>query len=158
MEIPPSLRAWFAVHGVVQVLFAISMLLFPEALLPRLGWTVVDPVTTRLLGAACLAIGGGSWRVRRAGMAEYGVMLPLNVIWSSAAIVGLTIAIARGAPPVAVPFVAVNLLFCGVWVHHVIRFRQLARAPEDGLSDESSPADASDEDATAPQNGPSPSR
>jgi type III secretory pathway component EscV len=116
-------------------------------ILPRLGWVAVDPVTTRLVAAALLAIGVQSWRGRHAGVEAYRTMLGLKVVWSTAAIVGLTIAIARGAPPVAFLCLAVFLAFCGVWSHHAIRFRQLGRAPiaaesEDAVGDDDPPPPA----------------
>jgi hypothetical protein len=133
MEIPASLRAWFVVHFLVDVVCAVPLLLVPELVLPRLGWTTVDPVTTRLVGAALLAIGVQSWRGRNGGVAEFRAMLALKVIWSSAAILGLTIAIARGAPPAAFLCLAIFLVFCGVWSHHAIRFRQHALSSTDPL-------------------------
>jgi hypothetical protein len=128
MEIPTSLRTWFVVHAFVDLVCGIPLLLFPEALLPRLGWTVVDPVTTRLVAAALIAIGAQSWRGRNDGVESYRAMLSLKVIWSAMAIVGLTIAIGRGAPPLAFLFLSIFLAFCGVWTHHAIRFRQLSQA------------------------------
>jgi len=147
MEIPSSLRAWFIVHAVIDVACGLPLLLVPEMILPRLGWVAVDPVTTRLVAAALLAIGVQSWRGRHAGVEAYRTMLGLKVVWSTAAIVGLTIAIARGAPPVAFLCLAVFLAFCGVWSHHAIRFRQLGRAPiaaesEDAVGDDDPPPPA----------------
>lgn len=133
IEVPATLRLWFAVHAVVDVAVALPLLFAPEELLPRLGWTAVDPVSARLVAAALLAIGVQSWRTRNADASVYRAMLALKVIWSVSAIAGLGLAIARGAPSAAFLFLAIFLVFCGVWSHHAIRFRQLARAPSDTL-------------------------
>lgn len=128
MEIPGSLRAWFVAHFIVDVACAVPLLLVPEEILPLVGWKTVDPVSTRLVGAALMAIGVQSWRGRRAGVPEYRALLALKVVWSAAAIAGLTIAIGRGAPPLAFLFLAVFLAFAGVWSQYAIRLRQLAEA------------------------------
>ena len=47
VEVPASLRLWFAVHAIVDIAVAVPLLLAPEELLPRLGWRAVDPVTLR---------------------------------------------------------------------------------------------------------------
>ena len=128
---PATLRLWFAVHAVVDVACALPLMIAPEELLPRLGWTAVDPVSARLVAAALLAIGVQSWRTRGADASVYRVMLALKVIWSISAMVGLALALTRGAPSAAFLGLAIFLVFCGVWSHHAIRFRQLARAPID---------------------------
>jgi Tumour protein p53-inducible protein 11 len=144
-EVPASLRAWFVVHAIVDVAIALPLLAFPEELLPRLGWRAVDPVSARLVAAALMAIGVRSWSGRHAGASVFREMLALKVIWSGTAIVGLTLAIARGAPPLAFLLLAIFLGFCGVWSHHALRFRQYARAPADEPeSDERSVGDPPD--------------
>jgi hypothetical protein len=130
IEVPATLRWWFAVHAVVDVAFALPLLFATEELLPRLGWTAVDPVSPRLVAAALLGIGVQSWRTRNADVAIFREMLALKLVWSSSAILGLALAIARGAPSAAFAFLSIFLVFCGVWSHHAIRFRQLARAPQ----------------------------
>lgn len=129
---PATLRLWFAVHAVVDVACALPLLFAPEEVLPRLGWTAIDSVSPRLVAAALLAIGVQSWRTRRADAGVYRDMLALKLVWSVSAIVGLALAIARGAPSAAFLFLSIFLVFCGVWSHHAIRFRQLSRALNDG--------------------------
>ena len=151
MEIPAGLRAWFTAHFFVDVLLAAPLLLAPEALLPRLGFTAFDPVSPRLVGAALLGIGLQSLRGRNDGVAAYRAMLGLKVIWSAAAIVGLLIAIARGAPPATFLFLSLFLVFAGVWVHYAVRLRQFARA---GHDDDSDDEDDGESDEPPPPAGP----
>jgi len=103
---------------------------------------VVDPVAARLVGAALVGIGVSSWRTRKAGAAVIRALVGLKVVWSASAIVGLVIAIGRGAPELTFLFLSIFLAFCGVWSHHAIRFRQLSRAP---ASDDQVKAEAEDE-------------
>src|SRR6266436_4629601 len=58
MEVPRTLRAWFVAHALVDLGAGLPLLAAPELVLRRLGWTCVDPVSARLVGAALLAIGG----------------------------------------------------------------------------------------------------
>jgi hypothetical protein len=140
MEVPSSLRTWFAVHGVVDLVAALPLLVAPAAVLRALGWTCVDPAATRLVGAALLAIGAESLLMRRAGVEAYRVLLGLKVIWSLAACFALFGAIGAGAPPAAWALLGIFIVFAGVWVHHAIRLRQMRLA--DTL--DAAPEEASD--------------
>ena len=135
MEVPASLRTWFVVHFVVDLAAGLPLLLAPEAALRLVGWTAVDPVATRLVGAALLGIGGQSLRVRSRGVEAYRALLGLKVIWSLAAIFALGAGIAAGAPQAAWAFLSIFIAFAGVWIHYAVRFRQLSRAVDaDGES------------------------
>ncbi len=125
--VPASLRTWFRVHFVVDLVAAIPLLLFPGRTLGLLGWTTIDPVATRLCGAALLGIGGASALVERHGLAGYRALLGLKVIWSAAAIFALLAGIAEGAPPAAWAFLSIFIAFSGVWMSYAIRLRQLER-------------------------------
>ena len=148
--VPSALRLWFIVHFVVDLVFAIPLLLVPEELLPRLGWTAVDPVSARLVGAALMGIGVQSWRSRNASVAAYRALLSLKIIWSASAIFGLTLAIARGAPPLTFALLSIFLIFCGVWTHHAIRLRQAAAGAADrqagSVTPSNDPSEAPDDD------------
>ena len=140
MEVPRTLRAWFVAHAVVAVAAALPLLVAPELALHRLGWTTVDPASTRLLGAALLALGGESFLARDAEVAVYRAMLRLNVIWSFAGAAGLVVTIGAGAPPATWAVLSALIIFAGVWLHHAIRFRQLESAGrlDEGSDDASS--------------------
>ena len=95
------------VHFAFDVVFAVPLLLAPEWLLPRLGWLFVDPVTSRLVGAALMGIGVQSLLGRNAGIETFRAMLNLKIIWSASATFGLGLALLRGGPPVAGLFLLV---------------------------------------------------
>ena len=124
-EVPQSLRRWFVGHFVADVLFAAPMIVAPEATLRAFGWTVVDPVTTRLVGAALVGIGVQSLLGRREGVEVYRAMLTLKCLWSGAAVVGLALSIAQGAPPMTWGFLAIFVAFAVVWNYYRVT---LARA------------------------------
>ena len=125
--VPASLRTWFRVHCAVDLLAGLPLLLFPHGILGLLGWTAIDPVASRLCGAALLGIGGASVLVERHGLAGYRTLLGLKVIWSVAAIFALLAGIADGAPPAAWAFLSIFIAFSGIWMSYVIRLRQLER-------------------------------
>jgi len=144
--VPASLRTWFRVHCAIDVAAALPLLLFPQRILGLLGWTVVDPVATRLCGAALLGIGGASVLVDRHGLAGYRTLLGLKVIWSVAAIFALLAGIAEGAPPAAWAFLSIFIAFSGIWMSFVIRLRQLERF---GLLDATPDEQADDDEERA---------
>jgi hypothetical protein len=147
MEVPATLRAWFVAHAAIDLCAALPLLAAPTLVLGRLGWTCVDPISARLVGAALLAIGGASYLMRDAGVEVYRAMLRLKVIWSLAAACALFTGIGAGAPPAAWAFLSIFIAFAGVWLHHAIRFRQL-----DGLArlDDSPEPDAEDDAGLGP--------
>ncbi len=126
MDVPPTLRTWFVAHFVVDVVFAVPLLVAPALLLGRLGWTCVDPTSARLVGAALLGIGTQSFLGRNDGLEAYKAMLNLKIIWSLSASVGLLVSIAQGAPQAAWAFMSAFIAFAGVWIHYRIRMKQLA--------------------------------
>jgi hypothetical protein len=130
MEVPLSLRRWFVAHFVVDLTIGVPLLLAPAWLLGLLGWTYVDQSSTRLVGAALIAIGAQSLIGRNAGVETYRAMLNLKLIWSAAAIFGLLASIGLGAPPAAWAFLSAFIAFFGVWTHYRIRFKQLASATD----------------------------
>jgi hypothetical protein len=135
MDVPRTLRSWFVVDALVDVVAAVPLLVAPGLALGRLGWACVDPVSARLVGAALLAIGGQSFLGRDAGVETYRAMLRLKVIWSLTAAAALFVGIGSGAPPAAWALLSIFIGFAGIWVHHAIRFRQLAPARDDAADD-----------------------
>ena len=117
------LSYWFIVHGIVDILFAIPLMVIPEAFLEALGWQVVDPFVARVVGAALIGIGGESLIAMKAELDSVKRMLELKILWSVAAIVGLIISavIAESMPWGVWPIGGIFVVFSIVWV--VWRFR-----------------------------------
>ena len=121
--VPSSLRRWFVVHFVADVVFAAPLLLAPESFLRALGWMAVDPVAARMVGAALAGIGIESLLCRNNSVDVFRAMLRLKCIWSGAAIAGLSLSIAQGAPPVAWAVLAVFVAFAAVWNYYRVKLR-----------------------------------
>jgi hypothetical protein len=88
MTVPASLRRWFVIHFVADIIFEVPLVLVPASLLRALGWPTVDPLTARMVGAALAGIGIESLLCRNDGIEAFRTMLRLKCIWSGAAIVG----------------------------------------------------------------------
>ena len=121
--VPNGLRSWFVIHFVADILFAIPLLLFPQALLNLLSWQTYDPIMTRLVGAALMGIGVESLLGRNANADTFRAMLNLKVIWASSALIAIGIGIAEGAASTAWLFLAIFFVFWCVWVYYRITLR-----------------------------------
>lgn len=121
--VPSSLRVWFVIHFAIDMLFAIPLLFFPEFLLPLLGWKAVDPITSRLVGAALLGIGGESLLGRNASKEVFLAMLNLKILWAVGAVLGIALGIAAGGPPLAWALLVIFLTFLVIWVYYRFSLR-----------------------------------
>ena len=120
-----GLRTWFVIHFILDVIFAIPLILAPVPFVSLFGWHVVNPLFPRLVGAALMGIGVESYLGRNAGVEAYQGMLNLKIIWSGTAILGilltmLTFARPWGAWLTLIVFVLFNLL----WVYYRLQLRE----------------------------------
>ena len=123
--VPKSLRVWFVVHFCVDMLAGVPLLVAPVAFLSALGWNTVDPVMTRLVGAALMGIGIESYLGRNAGVEAFQGMLNLKIIWSGAAVLGLLATVVTGHGPWTVwVVVALFAAFNGLWIWYRLRLRE----------------------------------
>ena len=122
-EVPNRLRTWFVIHFVVDMLTGIPLLFFPEAVMPLLGWTAIDPIATRVVGAALMGIGIESYLGRSASIEVFRAMLNLKVIWSSSAILGIGLGIWKGGPPAGWLFMGIFVIFWVVWIYYWRKLR-----------------------------------
>ena len=122
--VPNSLRTWFVIHFIADVLFAIPLLFFPQALLNLFSWGHYDPIMTRLVGAALMGIGIESLLGRNADANTFRAMLNLKVIWASSALFAFGMGIVEGAAPIAWAFFAIFFVFWCVWVYYRLALRK----------------------------------
>jgi hypothetical protein len=123
MEVPATLRRWFVIHFAADIAFAVPLLLVPVRTLQLLGWTTVDPVAPRLVGAALAGIGIESLIGRNDSVDSFRTMLRLKCIWSGVAALGLALSIFEGAPPITWAFLGVFVGFGVLWNTYRIRLR-----------------------------------
>ncbi len=125
--VPKSLRLWFVIHFIVDVIAAVPLLLIPVTILGYFGWENIDPITTRLFGAALFGIGIESYLARDSGIEIYFSMLNLKIIWSTFAILGLLLSIIEGIESSNVFLWAVLIIFVFfniVWIYWKLRLKK----------------------------------
>jgi hypothetical protein len=92
-EIPAmskSLKYTFLIHVVVSLIFGAVLLLAPGRFLGLFGWAPIDPLISRLLGAALLALAWSSYRGWGASSYEQvSVLVEMEVIFTVFGSVGL---------------------------------------------------------------------
>jgi hypothetical protein len=130
--VPGSLRRWFVVHFVADALFAAPLLVAPAFTLGLFGWSAVDPLATRLVGAALVGIGVESLLGRNASRDSFRTMLRLKVLWSVTANVGIALSIAEGAPWGAWVFQGIFLVFSSLWIRYALLLGRASEAPDPG--------------------------
>jgi len=116
--VPNSLRKWFKLHFIADLLFGIPLLIAPQWTGAMLGYPTIDPLTGRLVGAALLGIGITSYLMHKKGSEVYHSMLTLKVIWSLAAIIGISLTIIEGAPKITWAILGIFIFFNLVWVYY----------------------------------------
>jgi len=123
--VPESLRIWFLVHFVADLIFAVPLILFPDWLFGLFGIyeSQAGFVMARLVGAALLGIGGTSFLINKKGRESYNSLLTLKVIWSVSAIAALILSIINGAPRIVWTFVVVYAVFSSVWIYYKIKLQ-----------------------------------
>jgi len=106
------------------MLFGIPLLIFPELIMPLLGWNVIDPIASRVVGAALMGIGIESYLGRNSSIEVFRTMLNLKVIWSGSAILGIGLGIWKGGSQAGWLFLGIFVIFWFVWVYYWKRLRQ----------------------------------
>ena len=122
--VPKPLKIWFVIHFAVDVILAIPLMIVPQVFLSALGWKIVDPIASRLVGAALFGIGIESLLSIKASVDTYIGMLNLKIIWSTAAIVGTVIsliALGNEGPKLAWGIVGIFFLFAVIWIYWRVR-------------------------------------
>lgn len=125
-QVPRALRNWFLIHFAVDVIFAIPLMIMPVYFLKLLGWQTVDPVASRLVAAALFGIGIESLLSYKSEISAYQGMLNLKIIWSLAAVAGITISLFQGdqsRPVILWLLLIVFVLFHGLWIYWKIKIK-----------------------------------
>lgn len=116
--VPPSLRTWFLIHFAADYLAAIPLMLFPQQVLNILQWDVFDPVATRIVAAAFMAIGGTSFLLRNSSLEVYRALLLLKLIWSGSALAGILLATGGRMSWGEGLVFGIYILFGSVWAYY----------------------------------------
>jgi len=96
----------------------VDNLFIPEIVLPLLGWTTIDPIATRVVGAALMGIGVESYLGRNADVEVFRAMLNLKIIWSGSAVLGIALGLWRGGAQAGWLFLGIFFVFWCIWVYY----------------------------------------
>jgi len=113
-----TLKTIFLIHAVVGVLLGVPMLIAPGRFLNWLGWAPIDPIISRLLGAALLALSWSSFRGWRAEeRARVALLIEMEAVFTVLGCVGLLRHLLFGRFPL-VPWAVfvVMAIFAAAWV------------------------------------------
>jgi hypothetical protein len=120
-KIPRSLRIWFLIHFMVDILIGFPLLVLPERTLELIMFEHESYLFVRLVGAALIGIGVVSLVMHNAGRESYHALLLLKLTWSAAAIIALMVSIWAGAPVITWLALIIFLGFFIVWEHYYKR-------------------------------------
>jgi len=118
-----SLRYTFLVHAVVALVFGLPLLIMPGRVLELFGWQPIDPIMSRMFGAALLALSWGSYRGWRAAVrSDVLILLQVEVIFTALAALGILRHLLVGAWPwyIWMTFI-IFVLFAIAWLYHLLR-------------------------------------
>ncbi len=113
-----STRSTFALHSIVALVFGLPLLIAPGRVLNVLDWAPIDPILTRMLGAALLALAWGSfrgWRAEEWDKVEY--LVELEIIFTVLSAVGIIRHLLNdGFPWYIWTILVILLLFAIAWI------------------------------------------
>lgn len=122
---PKLLRILFPLHAVLALAAGAPLLLAPGRFLGWLGWAPVDPLLSRLLGAALLALAWSSfrgWRARE--WSQVAIVIEVEALFAVLSCLGLLRHLTQAHYTVLVwgPF-AVLLLLAAAWIAVLVQHR-----------------------------------
>ena len=119
------LKTTFLIHAVVSVVSGLLLLVMPGRILLSLGWAPIDPILSRLLGAALLALAWSSfrgWQAHAGQRAQVQIVLELEAAFSTLACVGLLRHLLFARWPLMVWLLfGVLLIFAACWIVFLMR-------------------------------------
>jgi hypothetical protein len=120
-----GLRTTFLIHAMAATAAGLLMLLLPGRFLQFIGWAPIDPIVSRLFGAALLALAWSSLRGWRAtSWEQVAFVVELEAVFTILACVGLLrhLLIANW-PPMVWLLLAVMAAFAVTWVVWLVLHR-----------------------------------
>lgn len=118
-----ALKTTFLVHAVVALVAGAPLLIVPGDLLTWLGWAPIDPLVSRVLGAALLALSWSSFRGWMASdRARVAVLVETEAIFAVLACLGLLRHLLVGSWPL-IPWLALAVFaaFALAWIYFLVR-------------------------------------
>lgn len=121
-----SLKYTFLVHVVVAAIFGLPMLIIPGGFLEIFDWRPIDPLITRVTGAALLGFAWASYRGwRSAGFDQVRLIVEAEALFCVLAAVGLGRHLLVGSWPWYVWMIfIIYAIFAAAWIYHLAQRRR----------------------------------
>jgi hypothetical protein len=117
-----ALKVAFLIHAAVGCLFGIPLFLVPGRLLQWVGWRPIDPIISRVLGAALLALAWSSFRGWRSAERSQLVILEMEAVFTILGSIALLRHLLSSPYPVMVWIVlAIMVIFAVTWIVFLLR-------------------------------------
>ena len=118
-----GLKRVFLIHAVVAAIFGILLLVAPGRFLGIVGWAPIDPIISRLLGAALLALGWSSFRGWRATeRRQVAILVEMEAVFTVLCCLGLLRHLLKANYPAMVwAIFATFLVFAIAWIVFLVR-------------------------------------
>ena len=111
------LKTTFVVHAVLSGVLGLVLLTAPGRFLQMLGWRPIDPIVSRILGAALLALAWGDYRCWR-GADQVTQTVIVQMQFAFAALAGLGVLrhlLVAYRPVLAWPLFIGCVVFAALW-------------------------------------------
>ena len=118
-----ALKSTFLVHSLVSLVVGALLLIAPGRVLGTLGWAPIDPIISRLLGAALLALAWSSFRGWQATeRRQVAIVLEMEVVFTVLGCVALLRHLLFSRYPL-VPWLvfAILLVFAAAWIFFLVK-------------------------------------
>jgi hypothetical protein len=118
-----ALRITFLVHAVVALVLGLPLLILPGQFLDLFIWRPIDPLISRLFGAALLALAWGSFRGWQATeRAQVKTLLEIEAVFTVLGSIGLLRHLLIASYPAIVWAVFILLVvFAIAWIYFLIK-------------------------------------
>ncbi len=117
-KIPYALKRWFLLHFFLDYFIALPLFFFPIQTLTVFNFTIIDPLTARLVACALFAIGGTSLILYTHEKVFYRPLLLVKIIWSITATIALFWSYIENRNPILLLFTALFLFFFCLWTYY----------------------------------------
>jgi len=118
-----ALKFTFLIHAVVALILGALLLIIPGRFLGWVGWTPVEPIINRVLGAALLALAWSSFRGWLASeRAQVAILVEMEAAFTVLGCIGVLRHLLFGGYPAMVWIVfAILALFAIAWIASLLK-------------------------------------